>query len=197
MNKGDSLKLQYAWWNSNRPGPLASTGLGAALKEYEKNKARHGLALAALEKVEAARLKGIRLCLGPAFADTKAALQRDAALKTAQATHLAAINKSLDKIEDNIDTLQRHIPNAQAFYSTHTKAPDSKEGKEAYKKYNIAAKAIGDNLSSADTKVTDLFQQKAALEHNHAIWGRVTAAKDTLTKLKPAASEIRLNAHDV
>ena len=197
MKKGDSLQLKYAWWNSNRPGALASTGLGAALKEYEKNKARHGLALAALEKVEAARQKGIRLCLGPAFADTKAALQRVNALTQAKAAHLASLDKTLDKIEESVKALGIHIPNAEKFYADYTKAPESKPGQEARKKFNIAAKTIGDNLTSADTKVSELFQQKNALQSQAAIWTRVTAAKKTLADLKPQASAIRLNAQDV
>lgn len=197
MKKGDSLQLKYAWWNSNRPGALASTGLGAALKEYEKNKARHGLALAALDKVDAARQKGIRLCLGPAFADTKNALQRDNALTQAKAAHLATLDKTLDKIEESLRALETHIPNAEKFYAAYTKAPESKPGQEARKKFNTVAKTIGDNLTSVDTKVSDLFQQKAALQSYNAVWNRVTAAKKTLADLKPQASTIRLNAQDV
>ena len=196
MKKGESLQLKFSWWEAGRPGALASTGLGAALKEYEKNKARHGLALAALDKVEAARLKGIKLCLGPAFDDTRSALKRDAALKTARATHTAALTKALTKLENNLDTVERNIPHAHKFYAAIAKASDDDARKEASGKFNLAAKVIADNQTSADEKITELFQQKAALEPHHAIWGRVTTAKNRLAEYKPEVSRIRQDAQD-
>jgi hypothetical protein len=108
-----------------------------------------------------------------------------------------SLRKILDKIEDNLDVMERHIPNAEKFHAVYSQDSDSKAGQEARKKFNIAAKAIGDNLSSADTKITDLYQQRAALQTFAAEWTRLSAARTKLANLKPKASAIRLNAQDV
>jgi hypothetical protein len=72
VKKGDTFKLDYAWWDKERPKALLPTGLGAALKAYATavtafdtttNGKTYDTAKAALEQVDKARLKAIKLCL--------------------------------------------------------------------------------------------------------------------------------------
>ena len=80
MKKGDKFKLSYDWWNRDRPKGLLPSGLGAALKAYEHAAEEFDKALKrknhstpimdvfqkaddALEDVDKARLKAIKLCM--------------------------------------------------------------------------------------------------------------------------------------
>lgn len=80
MKKGDKFQIDSHWWDQERPKLLPSTGLGAAFKAYATAKRQfqaaltpvtHKEAIAALDGVEHARAKAVKLC-GPAFKVEKA-----------------------------------------------------------------------------------------------------------------------------
>ena len=99
MKKGESFKMEAAWWRKNKPVTLKPSGLGAALAAYPAAKTafmggkrapgKFEACMKALDTIETTRLKAIQLC-GTAHPDTKAALQRDAALNQERAAMLAA-----------------------------------------------------------------------------------------------------------
>src|SRR5690349_4300314 len=122
MKKGDALQLNAAWWAKNKPSALPKTGLGLALTEYDKVKMasmsskpketegkKAIKALLALRKVDAARLKAISHCVGPLFYDTKAALQKTAALTAANTLYLNGLKVHVKYYEESVANLATYL----------------------------------------------------------------------------------------
>ena len=122
MKRGDKFKVSFAWWDEARPATLPSTGLGAALKAYETAKhkfqekidpASHEAAVEALEKVEAARPKAVKLC-GPAFQLEKSVLTAGAQEIGAERTRLNGLGEAraktkLKALEEMIESARQTI----------------------------------------------------------------------------------------
>lgn len=74
-----AFEYSYAWWDKKRPVTLPSTGLGKALKDYEKaaeqfaskcNVVTFKAAMKAFQEVSVVREKAIKKC-GSTYKNTK------------------------------------------------------------------------------------------------------------------------------
>lgn len=105
------FEYKYKWWDKNRPGTLPSTGLGAALKDYEaaqkKLDSSDGLApyyaaKAALNEAEKAREKAVKKC-GVLHKPIKKILEAADADQEAAAL-IEAFEPTLDKMVSRVES---------------------------------------------------------------------------------------------
>jgi hypothetical protein len=194
MKKGESLQLSYTWWDKGRPPTMKSTGLGAALKDYEraKKQTNHLAALKALTEVDAARRRGIALCTGALFPDTKAALQKDGAIATAATAHTNAIGKNLAKAKVRVDDIKLHMTKLPGRIKEFDKLPPGNQKDAKEKDIRVNYKYLRDAISGAKTTMDGLHAQENALQHYPELWKRYTAVRDQYAKvLQPARDLVK------
>ena len=125
MKKGDKFQINYQWWDKERPKLLPSTGLGASFKAYETAKRAfqtaltmetHQAAVAALEDVESARVKAVKLC-GPAFQTEKAIFVAGEKVVISERHKLDELGRARAKVHAQkiVDTIDEHIKTMRAL----------------------------------------------------------------------------------
>ena len=192
MKKGESLQLTYTWWDKGRPPTMKSTGLGAALKEYEKCKKQneHLKALKALTEVDAARKRGIALCTGALFPDTKAALQRDSAIGNAATVHTNAVGKRIAAAKLRVTDIQKHMANLPKVVNAYNKLTDDKQKEAKAKDIRINYRYLRDAITSASTVLDALRPQEDALQQYPELWQKYTTVRDQYLKILQPARDL-------
>lgn len=190
MKKGESFQLSYTWWDNGRPGSMKSTGLGAALKQYEKTKASALPALKALLEVDAARQRAIGMCSGPLFPDTKAALQKVAALTQATQSHLQRVDKQIAKITQATTDISKGLKGVPAQVTQYDDATDTKARNALATKIGLNVQYLADAVTRGSTASDDLSKYEATLKQYPGVWAKVSAAKGNFDNVAPDARKL-------
>ena len=197
MKKGDSLQLSSVWWAKNKPAVMPETGLGAALQDYEKykmtamsgGKEAEGLkavkALTALDKVETARLKGISHCVGPLFYDTKAALQRTAALTTANNLYVNGLLPHVKLFESAVDTMPSYLTRLNNQVKAYNAAKTDKDKEKAVKEIKLARERLEEYVEVCKDAVAMLGSAQVVLHKHATVWTPFSQARTKWTALAP------------
>jgi len=190
MKKGESFQLNFAWWNAGRPGAMKSTGLGVALKAYERSKASALPALKALLEVEAARQKAIGMCTGALFPDTKAALQKDAALTQATQSQLQRVDKQIGRITQATTDINKGLKGVPAQVTQYDDATDTKARSALATKIGVNVQYVADAMTRGSTASDELSRYEATLKQYPGVWAKVSAAKGNFDKVAPGARKL-------
>jgi hypothetical protein len=204
MKKGDSLKLDSAWWAKNKPPTLPSTGLGAALKEYEKYRMtafpakvkdkdyRQAIAaLAALEKVEVARRKGIALCGTVLYYDTKAALQKNAAITKAAKIYTVGLTREVSWIDDAADKLRGYNQAHTRLLADFRAAGSNQTARDtALKELVLNKNRVAEKIETANTTIGFFTKGQAVLKKHAALWAAYTQARSAFNQQLPGARNV-------
>jgi hypothetical protein len=177
MKKGESFQLSYTWWNNGRPGAMKSTGLGVALKAYDQNKASALPALKALLEVDAARQRAIGMCTGALFPDTKAALQKDAALTQATQSQLQRVDKQIGRITQATTDINKGLKGVPAQVTQYNDTTDTKAQKALATKIGVNVQYLADAVTRGSTASDELHRYEATLKQYPGVWAKVSAAK--------------------
>jgi hypothetical protein len=177
MKKGESFQLSYTWWESGRPGAMKSTGLGVALKAYDKSKANALPALKALLEVDAARQRAIGMCSGPLFPDTKAALQKVAALTQATQSQLQRVDKQITKITQATTDVNKGLKGVPAQVTQYNNATGTEAKNALAKTIGLNVQYLADAVTRGSTISDDLGQYEPTLKQYPGVWAKVSAAK--------------------
>ncbi len=112
MKKGANPQLTYKWWNDNKATSLRKSGLGKALKEYEKAKPKPSVQrcsrqelgdyIDSLIEVRNKAEKAVSLCVPKLHTETKLALKR---MQTISNSERHPLEKLLDKAEKDNDAI--------------------------------------------------------------------------------------------
>jgi hypothetical protein len=177
MKKGESFQLKYTWWDTGRPGAMKSTGLGTALKAYEKSKADALPALKALLEVEAARQKAIGMCTGALFPDTKAALQKTAAITQATQSQLLRVDKQIARVTQATTDINKGLKGVPAQVTQYNNASDTKTRNELATKIGVNVQYLADAVTRGSTASDELGRYEVTLKQYPGVWAKVSAAK--------------------
>lgn len=215
MHKGDKFQFKYEWWDKERPKALASTGLGAALKTYETAKQKfqanperdgHKAAETALDAVDAARLKAIKLCIGPAFATEKAVLTAGAHEIAEEKRRLAGLGEAKAQMDakEIRKLFEDAIKSIQSARQTHAKIEVVLEKAMEHDQLDDAQKvAVEEALKKAVNVVFFLESPGARIKslrdnrkYLNALYFRVDAAlSNDLRDAGKTANEARTEAN--
>jgi hypothetical protein len=177
MKKGESFQLKYTWWDTGRPGAMKSTGLGTALKAYEKSKADALPALKALLEVEAARQRAIGMCTGALFPDTKAALQKTAAITQATQSQLLRVDKQIARVTQATTDINKGLKGVPAQVTQYNNASDTKTRNELATKIGVNVQYLADAVTRGSTASDELGRYEVTLKQYPGVWAKVSAAK--------------------
>jgi hypothetical protein len=208
VKKGDSLQLSSTWWATNKPDALPETGMGAALREYEKYKLAsmsgvkqaEGLkavkALLALKKVETARLKGISHCVGPFFYDTKAALQKTAALTAATNIYVTGLGPHVKLFESAVETIPSYLTRINNQVQAYNNAKDDQAKQKAAKEVKLARERLQEYTEVCKDAITMMGSAQLALGNHAAVWTPFTQARTRWKALETQTRDaINATAH--
>ena len=189
MKKGDSLQMSADWWAKNKPAAMPETGMGAALREYEQNKLAsmsgvkeaQGIkaikALIALKKVEAARVKGISHCVGPLFYDTKAALQKTAAITTATNMYVTGLVPHVELFESAVNTIPTYLTRINNKLQEYNDAKDDQAKQKAAKEVKLARERLQEYTEVCKDAVKMMGNAQLALGNHAVVWTPFTQAR--------------------
>jgi len=189
MKKGDALQLSADWWTKNKPGAMPETGMGAALREYEQNKLAsmsgvkeaQGIkaikALIALKKVEAARVKGLSYCVGPLFFDTKAALQKTAAITTATNMYVNGLIPHVELFVAAVNTIPTYLTRIDNKLHEHHNAATDQAKATAAKEVKLARERLQEYTEVCKDAVKMMGNAQLALGNHAVVWTPFTQAR--------------------
>ncbi len=136
MKNGARAELNYKWWDKNKAKTLKKTGLGKALKEYEKDNPKdiHRCSFTDLKvcsdrltEVQAVASKAVGACNKKIHGETMAALKTyDGVVKAAKA-----------RVEGQLKTFEKDLTALQALGQGNVK-----KVKAAHKKLNENSKKL-------------------------------------------------------
>ena len=201
MKKGDSLQLTYAWWNTNKPAVMPETGMGAALRDYEKNKltsmsgvkeaqARKAIqALLALKKVETARQKALGYCKGPLFYDTKAALERTGAITTATNLYVNGLHPHVELFIAAVDTIPTYLTRITNKRREFDAAKDQAARAAAAKDIKLARERLQEYVEVCKDAVALMGSAQLALGDHPVVWTPFTAARNRWKAVQSAVAD--------
>jgi hypothetical protein len=198
MKAGETFKLEYRWWDKGRPITLKSTGLGKALQLYEKNQADPVLALEALAAVDAARKKAIAMCANPRFAETKAALEKTAALDLAVKTHeKRVLQVPVGAMMAATNDAENYVGHMERLFKDYENATDNPLTlNKLRREVGIRATNLRDALIRAKDAREPLIEHQTALKQYQSLWTKIIAASRKYDNVADQAKPILIKARN-
>ena len=173
-----------------RPGAMKSTGLGTALKAYEKSKASALPALKALLEVEAARQRAIGMYTGALFPDTKAALQKTAVITQATQSQLQRVDKQIARITQATTDINKGLKGVPPQVTQYDDATDNDARKKLATKIGVNVQYVADAVTRGSTASDELSRYEATLKQYPGVWAKVSAAKGNFDHVAPDARKL-------
>ncbi len=181
MKKGAKPQLTYKWWNDNKATSLRKSGLGKALKEYEKAKPKPSVQrcsrqelgdyIDSLKEVRDKVAKAVSLCVPKLHTDTKAALKT---MQVMSNSERAPLQKLLDKAEKDNDAILTL----------------GEKNKKIVKTSVVAVDKFINYLHAIDKEVKDTTDVKQALKLKQTAINHLTKSVQELQKGITASKEI-------